>query len=300
MSNQLFAAIEAGGTKVLCALANANGQIISQERISTRAPEETFAEIEAFYAAQCALQGKVCAAGIASFGPINLDRDTPGYGRLTTTPKKGWRDFDMPGRVRQLFDAPTAIDTDVNCAALAEGAVGAAAGLSRYCYITVGTGIGVGIVESGKTSQGTGHPEAGHIRLAKAKGDEFAGICPFHGDCAEGLASGPAMKARWQVSAEDLAVDHIAWEYEAHYIAALCIALTYSVRPQRIIIGGGVLERSTLYNRIRVHFEELAHGYALDDFSRDAESYIARPNLIDPSPGLVGALQLARGLIHAA
>ncbi|MGL3822265.1 ROK family protein [Sphingopyxis sp. R3-92] len=298
-SNKIFAAIEAGGTKVLCALAAADGSILSQTRIPTRGPAETLDAIKAFYEEQTEVFGHPISAGIASFGPIDLDRTSPGYGRLTTTPKAGWSDFDLLGAIQTSLGVPTAIDTDVNCAALAEGAAGAAAGLSRYCYMTVGTGIGVGIVEGGKTSQGTGHPEVGHIRLSRARGDDFAGICPYHGDCAEGLASGPAMKARWEKSAEDLEIGHPAWEIEAHYIAAICANLTYSQRPERIIIGGGVLERSTLYNRIRVHFEELTRGYALDQFSRDAETYIARPQLVDPSPGLVGALQLAQTIDHA-
>lgn len=298
-SNKIYAAIEAGGTKFLCALMAADGRILAQARIPTRGPEETLADLKAFFSAQVGNFDQPHTAGIASFGPIDLDRTSPGYGRLTTTPKPGWADFDLLGATQKILGVPTAIDTDVNCAALAEGEAGAAAGLSRYCYMTVGTGIGVGVVEGGKTSQGTGHPEVGHVRLSRAYGDEFLGICPYHGDCAEGLASGPAMKARWQKSAEDLEIDHAAWEIEAHYIAAICVNLTYSLRPERIVIGGGVLERSTLYNRIRVHFEELTRGYALDQFSRDAETYIARPQLVDPSPGLVGALQLARAIDHA-
>ena len=297
-SNKIYAAIEAGGTKILCALMAADGRILAQTRIATRGPEETLADIDAFYAAQAEAFGHPRAAGIASFGPIDLDRTSPAYGRLTTTPKQGWADFDLLGAIQTMLAVPTAIDTDVNCAALAEGAAGAAKGLSRYCYMTVGTGIGVGVVEGGKTSQGTGHPEVGHVRLLRAHGDDFQGICPYHGDCAEGMASGPAMKARWQKSAEDLEIDHPAWEIEAHYIAAICVNLTYSLRPERIIIGGGVLERSTLYNRIRVHFEELTRGYALDQFSRNADSYIVRPQLADPSPGLVGALQLAHAIEH--
>ncbi len=300
MSDGLYAAIEAGGTKVLCALVAADGRIVSQTKIPTRGPNETLAEVAAFFGAQARQAGRLRATGIASFGPIDLDITSPSHGRITTTPKPGWSGFDMLGTIQRSLGAPARIDTDVNCAALAEGAVGTAAGLSRYCYMTVGTGIGVGIVDGGRVDHGAGHAEVGHMRLPRAPGDEFPGICSYHGDCAEGLASGPAMKARWGRSAEDLEIDHPAWDIEAHYIAAICINLTYTVRPERIIIGGGVLERSTLYNRVRVHFEELAKGYALDRFSRDVESYLVRPQLVDPSPGLVGALHLARGIDHAA
>lgn len=294
MNDSLFAGIEAGGTKVLCAVANNRGEILMDVRIPTTTPDQTFAQVAAFFAAQEAKVGAIKGCGIASFGPLDLDQDSESYGHLTTTPKLGWKGVDMLGRLTAILPVPTLIDTDVNCAALAEGMSGAATGLERFCYMTVGTGIGVGIIDVGRATGGAGHPEVGHIRVARAPGDGFAGICPSHGDCVEGLACGPAMKARWHASAEDLPSDHVAWEYEAHYIASICLSLTYITRPQRIIIGGGVLERSSLYAGIRSAFVKLTAGYALDSWAKQVETYLSAPGLSQPSPGLVGALAMAR------
>ena len=300
MSQDLFAGIEAGGTKIICAVAKADGTVVAQARIATGMPDDNFKEISSFFAEQIVKHGPFCAGGIASFGPLDLDTASPNYGCLTTTPKFGWSSINILGRISDIVNAPTVIDTDVNCAALAEARYGAARGLKRVCYVTVGTGIGVGIVENGATNLGVGHPEVGHIRIPRAPGDDFAGICSVHGDCAEGLACGPAMKGRWHKSAEDLPVDHIAWVYEAHYIAAICVNLTYIVRPERIILGGGVMERSSLLGAVRDAFKAMTAGYALDRFSADVETFICAPELTDPSPGLVGALELARGTYGAS
>lgn len=294
MSADHFAAIEAGGTKFLCAIADDRGNFVEQRRIATMDPASTFAEIDDFFHNAPVPVARLQGAGIASFGPLDLDRSSPDFGALTTTPKPGWASVNMREAIAAILRCPTEIETDVNCAALAEGLYGAAVGLSRFCYMTVGTGIGVGIVENGKILAGAGHPEVGHIRVPHAPGDEFKGTCLFHGDCAEGLASGPAMKARWLKSAEDLPEDHVAWTYEAHYIAAICVNLTYALRPQRIILGGGVMERSSLYGPVCDAFARLLAGYALDRYCQDAPRFLAAPALTSPSPGLVGALELAR------
>lgn len=300
MKSALFAGVEAGGTKILCALANEAGHVIAETRIPTTSPGETFGHINQFFAAARTTHGSIAAGGVASFGPLDLDVASDRYGCLTTTPKVGWPGFNMLGKFKEILGVPVAIDTDVNCAALAEGLYGAAQGLDRFCYMTVGTGVGVGCIESGHALPSHSHAEIGHVRVTRATGDDFVGICPYHHDCAEGLACGPAMKARWGMSAEDLPADHEGWEYEAHYIAAVCANLTYTMRPQRIIIGGGVLERSSLYQGIHAAYRNLTAGYALDRCSGDAQSYIVAPALSQPSPGLMGAIELARRKLSAS
>jgi fructokinase len=243
---------------------------------------------------QIARLGPITAGAIASFGPLDLDRGSRQFGALTGTPKPGWTSFNVLGAFAEAIRAPAALDTDVNCAALAELRHGAGRGLDRLCYVTIGTGIGVGIVEQDRNNPGAAHPEAGHIRVPHAPDDYFAGICPAHTDCLEGLASGPAMAARWGKNAEHLPADHLAWAHEAHYIASLCVNLAYTVRPQRIVLGGGVMEQSSLIGAVRARFVAMAAGYALDRYSDDPGTYLCAPHLTDPSPGLVGAFELAR------
>lgn len=298
MTEALITGIEAGGTKILCAVARKGGGLLEQVRIATRNPDDTLAEIARFYAQARDRHGAIEAAGIASFGPIDLDRASSTYGFLTGTPKAGWSGVDIRSRIATIVQAPTAIDTDVNCAAIAEARMGAAEGLDRICYVTVGTGIGVGIVEGGRTNAGPGHPEAGHIRVPRAPGDAFVGGCPSHGDCLEGLACGPAMQARWGCSAEDLPDGHAGWAFAAHYIAALCTNLTYTLRPQRIVLGGGVLERASLIEAVRMAYRGMTAGYALDRFSADPDTFLVLPRLNDPSPGIVGALAMAADLVN--
>lgn len=297
MPNDVFAAIEAGGTKFLCAVASADGRVLAQQRIATVAPDETFAAVASFYDRQREIHGPVAVAGVASFGPLDLDHASPGHGRLTTTPKPGWSGIDMRGRVAGIVRAPVVIDTDVNCAGLAEARYGAGQGLDRLCYVTVGTGIGVGVIEHGRPMGGVGHAEAGHIRVAPAAGDDFAGTCPFHGDCLEGLACGPAIAARWGRAAEELGEDHPAWGMQAHYLAALCVNVTYLLRPERIILGGGVMAHPALHDAVRARFATLIAGYALDRCSADPASFICPPAAQEPSAGLLGAIALARDFV---
>lgn len=299
-ASNFFGAIEAGGTKVLCAVADDAGQFVEQTRIPTADPETTFRAISEFYRNSSIPLADLTAVGVACFGPLDLDRTSTAYGKLMITPKHGWSSVDVRGEIASRLNCPVEIETDVNGAALAEGMFGAGMGLDRFCYVTVGTGIGVGVIENGSVQAGAGHPEAGHMRLSRAEGDEFSGICSFHHDCAEGLASGPAMRARWNLRAEEIPDGHVAWDYEAHYIAALCCNLTYSLRPQRIILGGGVMERSAIYEKVRSAFRQLMAGYALDRNCRDEERFIVKPALTSPSPGLVGALLLARRAGQAA
>lgn len=301
MSRALFAGVEAGGTKMLCALSRGDGEMLAQARVPTSTPERTFAAIEAFFSNEMREHGQPDAVGVASFGPLNFDRTSADYGSLTTTPKPGWSGTNILERMRQMIDAPTVIDTDVNCAGLAEARFGAGRSLHRLCYVTVGTGIGVGYVENGRPLNSLAHPEAGHMRVPRALRDRtFAGSCPFHEDCLEGLASGPAMAERWSLPAEALGDDHIGWVFEEHYLAALCINLTYMLRPERIILGGGVMAHPQLLDRVRARFAALAGGYSLDRCSANAETFICAPMAQVPSPGLLGAIELARDFLAVA
>lgn len=292
-----IAALEAGGTKCVAALANEAGEILATTRVPTTTPAATLARLGVFFDRARAVHGQVVAAGVASFGPLDLDPRSLTYGRITTTPKPGWSGVDVLGLVQSMLGAPAAIDTDVVCAAIAEGAGGAARGLESFAYITVGTGIGVGTVSAGRPLVGHGHAEAGHLRVPRAPADlDFPGVCPFHGDCVEGLASGPAIAARWGRRPEDLPDDHPAWALEAEYVAALCLNLAYTVRPQRLVIGGGVFERVFLHALVRGAFTRLAAGYALGACERSPESFIVPPGSLAGAPGLLGAIELARRL----
>ncbi|AHE53213.1 hypothetical protein NX02_07435 [Sphingomonas sanxanigenens DSM 19645 = NX02] len=233
------------------------------------------------------------AFSIGSFGPLSLNPIAPDYGCITSTPKAGWENNDLLGHFSRLIDAPMALDTDVNCAAVGERLFGSGRGLDTFCYVTVGTGIGVGLLVDGAPHGGANHPEAGHIRLPRAAGDEvFPGICPFHGDCLEGLASGPAMRARWNMPGEHLPPDHPGWEIEADYLAGLCATLTYIVRPDRIIIGGGVMESPGMYGRVRRALTTKLAGYDASMRTLQMDDYIAAPTA-GSSAGLTGALALA-------
>ncbi len=199
---RLFGGIEAGGTKFVCLVGDHEGTILAERRLPTRGPRETMADAIAFLR-EASAADPLQAIGVGAFGPLDL-RPGPGYGRILATPKPGWSGAEIAGPLRDAFGVPVAVDTDVTAAALAEGRWGAARGLATFAYMTVGTGIGVGIVAGGRPLHGLVHPEAGHVSVPRMPGDDFPGVCPFHGSCLEGMASGPAMAARWGVPAEDL------------------------------------------------------------------------------------------------
>jgi len=237
----LYAGVELGGTKCVCTLARGHQEILEQITVPTTAPDETLAAIERVLL-EWQDNEPVDALGIGSFGPIDLDRDSSTYGRITTTPKPGWAGTDVAMRLRRALSVPIGFDTDVNGAALAEAKWGAGQGLRDLAYVTVGTGVGVGLVGDGKPVHGLGHPEAGHIRIARMPGDNWPGSCPFHGDCVEGLASGPAIKARLGVEhLHDFSSDHPVLETVAWALAQLCHALVCTAAPSTILIGGGVV-----------------------------------------------------------
>lgn len=232
--------------------------------------------------------------GIAAFGPLDLNPLSPTYGFITSTPKAGWASTDLLGRVRVGLNVPVRMDTDVNAAALAEWRWGCAQGLDTLVYLTVGTGIGGGGLVNGRPIHGLVHPEMGHIRVPHDRStDPFAGSCPFHGDCLEGLASGPAMERRWQARPERLPHDHPAWPLEAHYLASGLRAVICILSPQRVILGGGVMEQEQLFPLIRSEVVSLLNGYVQAPAILDEiEEYIVPPAL-GTQAGILGALALA-------
>lgn len=283
----LFGCIEAGGTKFVLGLADADGAFLAAERVPTTTPAETLAAVDRFFDAAPA---PIAAIGIASFGPVGVDRGRADWGQILDTPKPGWSGIDLAGPLAVRHACPVGFDTDVNGAILAEHRWGAAQGCSVATYVTVGTGIGGGVVIDGRAVHGLRHPEMGHIRLKRHEADrDFAGACPFHGDCLEGLASGPAISARWGTSLSHLASDHVAHEVVAFYLAQLVIAQQALLSPERIVLGGGVMATPGLIDRIRATAANLANGYfGVDDYA----ALIAPPALGDEA-GLRGALALA-------
>lgn len=294
----LIGGVEAGGTKFMLGLRRGT-DTIAQSRVPTTRPDDTMAQVARFFAEASQRHGTIDAVGLATFGPVELDQASTLFGCLVDTPKPGWDRYDIRSALATASGAPVAIETDVNAAAFAEGQLGSCRGLERYCYVTVGTGIGVGFVEDGRPARAFPHAEAGHIRVGRAPGDDYAGLCPFHGDCLEGLASGAAMSGRWGVAAPSLPPGHAAWDAEAYYLAALCVNLTYQFRPQRIVLSGGVLEAAFLLDRVREELARKLNGYAPGPYASDPLSYLVAPELADPSPGLVGAFLLGENLAAA-
>ncbi len=293
----LLAGVEAGGTKFVCAVGTDDGEILAQCRFPTTLPDETIHQAIRFFRDQQAAFGPVAALGIAAFGPLDLCPDSASYGHITSTPKPGWADTDLLGRLRQVTSGPVVIDTDVNAAALAEWRWGAARGLDSVVYMTIGTGIGGGALLDGRPVHGLIHPEMGHILVPHDRdADPFPGWCPFHGDCLEGLAAGPAIEKRWQARAEDLPHDHPAWELEAHYLALGLTTIICTLSPQRILLGGGVMQQTQLLPMIRAKVVSLLNGYVqAEAITRGIEGYIMPPRLGERA-GIMGALALARSL----
>ncbi len=292
----LLGAIEAGGTKFLCGIGTADGSL-ETARIDTRDVEGTVAEVIAFFRAAIARHGYISAFGIGSFGPLQLDPHASDFGRITTTPKPGWQGADLPARLHAALGVPVAIDTDVNAAALAEADRGAGRGANSLAYVTIGTGIGVGLVIDGRTVRGLGHPEAGHLMLRRHPGHgDFAGTCPYHGDCLEGLASGPAIMAAWGASLADLPADHPAWAIQADYVGQLCATLILTVAPAHIVLGGGVMNQTRLIESARTVAAERLAGYCASWTPAMFARAITAPGCTEP-PGLVGAYMLAAKML---
>jgi len=291
----LYGGIEAGGTKFVCAVGTGPDDLRREVRFATGTPDESIAQAVAFFRDAETAYGRLAAAGIASFGPIDPDPASETFGYVTTTPKPGWAHTDFAGQVRRALGVPVGFDTDVNVAALGEFRWGAAQGLDTFIYLTVGTGIGGGAMVNGRLVHGLMHPEMGHIRIPhdRSTADPYAGWCSYHGDCFEGLACGPAIAARWGVPATELAPDHPAWDLEVEYLANGLVSLMLPISPQRIVMGGGVMEQTHLFPRIRRRVQELLNGYVqADAIVNEIDGYIVPPALGNRS-GVLGAIALA-------
>lgn len=287
----LYAAVEAGGTKINCAVGTGPADIRRRARIDTRAPDVTMAEMVAFFAAATAELGPVAALGVGSFGPLDLDPVSPTWGYVAVTTKPGWTWIDMVGPVARQLGCPAAFDTDVNAAALGEARWGAGSGADGLAYFTIGTGIGGGFVSGGRPLHGLTHPEMGHVLLRRHPDDDYRGLCRFHGDCAEGLASGPAIRDRLGAPLNELPDDHPFRAILADYLGQLCAHAVLMLSPQRIVLGGGVMNAGGLHapaaDRMRHHLAGfIAHPrLAADDF--------VVPPVLGDDAGLAGAFALA-------
>jgi fructokinase len=290
-----YGGIEAGGTKWVCGVADLPGELLKTETFPTTAPQETVRRAIRFFTDN----GPVGALGVGAFGPVDIRPASPTWGTITTTPKPGWADTDLVAALHSGLEVPIALDTDVNAAALGEWRCGAAAGLDTFCYLTVGTGIGGGAVAGGRIVHGLLHPEFGHMRIPHDRvRDPFDGICPYHGDCLEGLASGEAIRQRWGRPGQQLS-GREPWELEAGYLALALVNVICLLSPQRIIVGGGVAEQPALLPLVRGQVRDLLAGYLrAPELTDPGETgrYIVSPGLAGGS-GVIGAIELARDAV---
>ena len=288
----LYGGIEAGGTKFVCVVGTGPDDIRARTRFPTTTPEETLSQAVDFFRPFAA---ELAGIGVGSFGPVDLNPRSSTYGYITTTPKPGWQNTNVKGYLEEALHVPVAFETDVNAAAWGEHRWGAAQDVDTFVYITVGTGIGGGAMVNGQLVHGLLHPEMGHMRIPHDReADPFDGICPFHGDCLECLASGPAVAARWGQRGETLPPDHPAWDLEARYLGLAVANLVCTLSPQRIILGGGVMHQRHLFPRIRQVVQDALAGYVNSPALKEAiEDYIVPPGLGDHA-GVLGALALAR------
>jgi len=289
----VFGGLEAGGTKFVCAIGTGPDDIRSQTRIPTTVPDETIGRVVEFFRGEIAKE-PLTAIGVASFGPLDPHPASPTYGYLTATTKPGnWNQVDLLGPLQDAFGVPMGFDTDVSGAALAEGRWGNARDVDGFVYLTVGTGIGGGAVVRGETVHGLLHLEMGHMILPRRSDDDFAGVCPFHGNCLEGLASGPAIEQRWGARAEELPQDHPAWDLEAHYLGLGLTNIICTYSPQRIVMGGGVMHQTHLFPMVRDSVRRVLNGYIQHEaITADNDTYIVPPGLGDRA-GVLGAFALA-------
>jgi len=293
VTKKLYGGIEAGGTKFVCAIGTEPDDIRSMKHIPTTTPNETIGKVIDFFKENSTIQ-RLAAVGIASFGPLDLDRDSPHYGHITRTPKPGWSNTNLVGTICNALQIPVTFDTDVNGAALGEHIWGSAQGLDTFIYLTVGTGIGGGGMVNGRLIRGLSHPEMGHIRIPHDRTvDPYPGSCPYHGDCLEGLACGPALEERWGRRAETLPEAHPAWPLEAHYLALGLVSLISILLPERIIMGGGIMKQPHLFPLVRSGVQELLNGYLQVPIILDRiDDYIVAPGL-GSQAGVLGAIVLA-------
>ena len=279
-------ALEAGGTKMVCAIGDENGQILDQISVPTTTPDETVPKIIEYFKDK-----NIEALGIASFGPVDVNKNSPTYGFIVKTPKLAWANYNIVGVMRQALNVPIGFDTDVNGSLLGEVTWGAAQGLTDVAYITIGTGVGGGILSGGKVVHGMLHPEMGHVKVIPVPGDTYAGKCPFHGNCLEGMAAGPAIRDRWGAPGHELVDKPEVWYYESDYIAQAVVMLILTVSPQRVILGGGVMHQLHLFPLIRRKVAEKLNGYLETRELADLDSYIV-PAGCNDDQGIMGAVKL--------
>lgn len=282
-----FGALEAGGTKMVCAIGNEQGEILERMTIPTEIPEITVPDMISFF------QDKgIEALGIGCFGPVDLNRNSDTYGYITTTPKLAWANYDMVGTFERALHVPVGFDTDVNGSALGEATWGCTKGLENSMYITIGTGVGAGIISNGKLLHGMLHPEAGHILLSRHPKDDYEGKCPYHKTCLEGMAAGPAIEERWGRKGTELADRKEVWELEAYYIGQALVNYIMILSPERIVLGGGVTHQEHMMPLIREEVRRQMAGYICTRQMEDLDHYIVLPSLHDDQ-GIMGALKLA-------
>ena len=284
----LYGALEAGGTKMVMAIGNEQGEILDQISIPTETPQITMNTIVDYFKSK-----NIEALGIGSFGPIDLDKASDTYGSITSTPKLAWVNYNIVGALKKALQIPVGFDTDVNASALGEATWGIMKDIPSGIYITIGTGIGVGVYMNGSLLHGMLHPEAGHILLSKHPEDTFEGICPYHPNCFEGLASGPAIEKRWKKKAIELTNNPKVWELEAYYIAQGLVDYILTLSPHRIVLGGGVMHQEQLFPLIRKEVSALLNGYIKTSQMENLDQYIVPASLKD-NQGIMGCIQLAK------
>lgn len=281
-------ALEAGGTKMVCAIGDETGKIFEQISIPTRTPENTIPEIIDYFQ-----RAQIEALGIGCFGPINPDRQSAAYGYITSTPKLAWANFNIVNAFEKELNCSVGFDTDVNGSVLGEVTFGQAKGKSCVVYVTIGTGVGAGIYIEGKLLHGMLHPEAGHVMIQRREGDNYQGKCPYHKTCLEGMAAGPAVEERWGRKAVELKDRKEVWDLEAYYIAQALTGYILTLSPEMIILGGGIMHQEQLFPMIRSYVKEMLGGYIKTDELENMENYIVPASLNDDQ-GIMGALELGR------
>lgn len=286
----LLGALEAGGTKMVCAIGDENGNIIELVKFPTLKPQETMDSIIDYFSDK-----NISALGVAAFGPVGVNKNSHNYGKILETTKVEWKYFDLLGSLKSL-GVPMKIETDVGGSCIGEAWLGAAKGLENVVYVTVGTGIGAGIMVNGKIIHGMLHPEGGHISIIRHSGDKCKSVCAYHDNCVEGLASGTAIKAHWGSPAQELLERDEVWELEADYLAQALADYIMTVSPQKIILGGGVMHVEKLFPLIREKLKQYVNGYLVTDELADIDSYIVPAGLGDDQ-GIVGCLKLAADCI---
>jgi fructokinase len=282
--------VETGGTWTVCAVGTGPEDVRELTEFRTAGPDETLSKAVAYFR-----DSGVEAIGIGSFGPVDADPDSPTWGSVTTTPKPGWSHTPVAGVLRDALGVPVAFDLDVAAAAVGEHRWGAGRAVGSLCYLTVGTGIGAGLLIDGRPVRGLVHPEAGHIRVPVL--DSFAGVCPVHGNCWEGLANGPAIAERWNASPDELPDDHPAWPLEAEYLALGILSIVLVASPERMVLGGGVMQQESLLAQVRRRLSALNAGYlSTPMLGEDVDRYVVAPELGDRA-GVLGAIALAQDLL---